>query len=88
MNYSVDNKLLERLQPVGSSNWFMPGLSLIMCSVPQGSVLNPIIFNILIRDIDYGIECTLSNFVDDTKLSGAADMAERRDVIQQDLDKL
>jgi len=55
---------------------------------PQASILALALFNIFIGDMDNGIECTISKFVNDTKLCGAVNTLEGRDAIQMDFDRL
>ena len=59
-----------------------------MNGVPQRSAWGLALFNIFIDDVGDGIECALSKFMDNTKLSGAVDTTEGRDAIRRDPNKV
>ncbi len=61
----------------------------VTSGVPQGTVLGPVLFLILISDINSNIEsCNISSFADDTRLYSPITDPENCDKLQDDLDSV
>lgn len=84
----MDKKLVARLYPESCGEWLNVWMEIGDEGRPLGIVLEPVLFNIFINDTSSGIECTLSNFEDDTKPHGTVDTPEGWYVIQRDPDRL
>ena len=92
----VNGKLLEWIESfldlryqmvVVNGNLSEP--SLVKSGVPQGSVIGPLLFLVLIADIDAKmLNAVVSSFADDTKAS--KDISSRKDAtdLQDDLDRI
>ena len=56
--------------------------------VPQGWLLDRILFSVRVNDLDDGAEHTLSKSADNTKQGGVADTPDGCAAVQRDLDRL
>ena len=67
-------------------NGFPSSTCSVQSSVPQGTVLGPILFTILLIDINVNISSTVSSFADDTRVLRPITSIEDSQQLQNDLD--
>ena len=84
----IFNFLTNRKQAV-IVNGAKSSSSLVSSGVPQGTVLGPLLFLIMINDIDENItQSIISIFADDTRVTKTINTEEDLELFQEDLDKL
>ena len=83
----LHNFLTNRKQTV-LANGIKSESSVVRSGVPQGTVLGPVLFLILINDIDENIDSSSSLFADDTRVTRRIDSEEDVEKLQNDLNKL
>jgi len=75
----VGEELLGWSHPEGRDQWLNVQMETGDKGCPSAVIVGPVLFNIFINDVDSEIECTLSKFADDIKLSDTVNTPERRD---------
>ena len=83
----IHNFLTKRKQVV-IANGAKSSISEVKSGVPQGTVLGPLLFLIMINDISHISESFISIFADDTRLKKVINNEEDLESFQEDLEKL
>ena len=78
------------LGPPPAKSWGRPWstCSEVSSGVPQGTVLGPVLFLILMSDITEGINCNIVSFADDTWIYSAINSVTDCDDLQADLENI